>query len=70
MNNSFTGEIRVSEPKILPLKKCWSVGYKTVVVIDDNIVRNLGITTDDTYVEEQITADGILLKIRRIGEGE
>jgi hypothetical protein len=67
MNDSVTKDIRVSKEEILPLKKCWPVGPHTVVILDDKIVRDLGINTDDTYVEEQITSDGILLRIKRIG---
>ncbi len=67
MDGSVIRNIRVSDTKNLPLKKCWSVGTRWVVGIDDTIVQRLGIT-DDTIVEEEITPDGILLKIRRIGE--
>jgi hypothetical protein len=67
MDNSNTGNISVSERKILPVKKCWGIGPHIVTIIDSSIVNKLGINTDDICVEEQITSDGILLKIKRIG---
>lgn len=65
MEDSLSRNLRVSNEKNLPLKRCWSCGTRTVVGIDDTIVRELGIT-DDTYVEEEITQNGILLKPKKI----
>ena len=61
MNNSTIRNISVSESKILSLKKCFPVGRHIVVILDDSIVQRLGIT-EGSYVEEEITQNGILLK--------
>lgn len=68
MNDSVTRAINISKGNPLPLKKCWGIGPHIVAILDNSIVSKLGINTDDTYVEEQIIDDGILLKIKRIGE--
>ena len=43
------------------------MGTRVIIVIDDSIVQKLKIT-DDTYVKQEITKEGILLKITRIGD--
>jgi hypothetical protein len=63
MNNSSISAIN---SPINPIKKCWNVGSNTVVVIDKSIVRKLGINENNTLLEEEITQDGILLRIRKL----
>lgn len=50
----------------IPLKKPWRVGSNTVIVIDKSIVQKLGINENNTLLEEEITKDGILLRIRKL----
>jgi hypothetical protein len=55
-----------SPPSVInpSLKKVWSVGKNTVVVLDKAIVQHLGISEDNTIIEEKIVEGGILLKLR------
>jgi hypothetical protein len=46
------------------LKKCWNFGDVTLVTIDERIVKYLAID-ESTVVEQEITQDGILMRIRR-----
>ena len=64
MNNSSDSVINNSIQK--PLKICLDVGSNIVVVIDKSIVQKLGISENDTLFEEEITEDGILLRIKKI----
>ena len=49
-----------------PLKRFIRISDKTIVVIDDKIVRQLGIAEkDNTWVEQIITDAGIMLRIRK-----
>jgi hypothetical protein len=41
------------------------ISEKAFVVIDDSLVRKLGIDKDDTWFEQKQKEDGILLKIHR-----
>jgi hypothetical protein len=66
VSDSTTKDVRISSKNSFPLKRCWSVGTRIVIVIDDSIVQKL--KTDDTYVKQEITKEGILLKITRIGD--
>jgi hypothetical protein len=50
-----------------PVKKCWTVGNNTVVVIDKSLVERLGITENNTFFEQELTDAGILLRIKRLG---
>lgn len=59
MDNSETSNIKI------PLKKCWKVGYNTVVVIDKSLVERLGINEENTMFEQQLTEGGIILRIVR-----
>jgi len=73
MVDTPTWKIRVSEgsSKFLkvpdgsspPLKKCWSVGPYILVVIANELVKRFGIT-EDTYVQQEVTDDGILFRIK------
>ena len=63
MYSTTTEKIRVSIPDLL-LKKCWSVGPHIVVVIADELVKRFGITEDTTYLQQELTDDGILLRVK------
>lgn len=47
------------------VKRAWSIGQLTVVVIDKSLVQELKID-DGTLLEQVPIEDGVLLKIRRI----
>jgi hypothetical protein len=47
-----------------PKKKALRITDKTIVVIDESLVKRLAIN-DDTWFEQELTQDGILLKICR-----
>lgn len=74
MDDTTTGKIRLSEgssvllefpeDSSVPVKKCWSVGPHILVVIADELVKRFGITEDRTYVQQEVTDDGILLRIK------
>jgi hypothetical protein len=71
MADEATNNIRVSTDSSLPIKKCWCVGDNIVVTIDKKIVKRLGINEDSTYVQQQVTDDGILLLVKQyVKEGE
>lgn len=46
------------------VKKLWNFGDVTLVAIDKRIVQSLGID-EFTFVEQEISQDGILMTIRR-----
>jgi hypothetical protein len=52
------------------LKKCWPLGGRILVVIADELVKRFGITEDDTYVQQEVTDDGILLRVKHYGSGK
>jgi hypothetical protein len=56
-------KIRVSECSSAPLKICWSVGPHILIAIADELVKRFAIT-EGTYVQEEATDDGILLRIK------
>ena len=47
------------------LKRCWAVGENTVVVIDKRFVNVLGINEYSTIFEQELTTDGILLRVKQ-----
>jgi hypothetical protein len=65
--NSSTNR-NINSNATFPIKKCWLVGNNIVVVIDKAIVQTLGINEQETFVEEVLIDDGILLRIRRTQE--
>lgn len=70
MGNTVTRNIRVStDNSSFPLKKCWSVGEHILVIIDKEIVKRFGINDDSTYVQEEVTDDGILLRVKHAVKG-
>lgn len=65
MNDTPNSVIKNTVQK--PFKKCWRVGSNTVVVIDKSIVQKLAITEEDTFLEQEIISEGILMRIKRLG---
>ena len=49
-----------------PIKKCFKIGSLTVTTIDGSIVKEMKINESTTYFEQEITKDGILLRIKEI----
>ena len=71
MHSTTTEKIRVSTDSSLPQKKCWSVGPHILVVIADELVKRFGITEESTYLQQEVTDDGILLRVKRyVKEGK
>jgi hypothetical protein len=71
MDSIGTKYIRITNDSSFPLKKCWSVGPHIIVIIAEEIVERFGITEDNTYVQEEVTDDGILLRVNQyVKEGE
>jgi len=64
MANTATRNISVSNDSSVHLKKCWSIGPHILVVIADELVKRFGITEDSTYVQQEVTDDGILLRLK------
>jgi hypothetical protein len=63
MNDCLHKDINSAKGRVV--KKCWTVGNNTVVVIDKSLVERLGITEDNTFFEQELTDVGILLRIKR-----
>jgi hypothetical protein len=63
MNDCFHKDINSTKGRVV--KKCWTVGNNTIVVIDKSLVKRLGITEDNTFFEQELTDVGILLRIKR-----
>ena len=49
-----------------PIKKCFKIGSLTVTTIDGSIVEEMKINDTTTFFEQEITQDGILLRVRNI----
>jgi hypothetical protein len=56
--NDFKGYSTANNPK----KKADCIADKTIVVIDESLVDRLSIN-DDTWFEQELTQDSVLLKI-------
>jgi hypothetical protein len=65
MDSTGTKYIRISNNSSVHLKKCWSLGPHILVVIADELVKRFGITEDNTYVQQEVTDDGILLRLKQ-----
>jgi hypothetical protein len=50
-----------------PIKKVHCVANKLFVVIDEKIANHLQLNENDTWFEQILTDNGILLKIHKIG---
>jgi hypothetical protein len=48
-----------------PLKRTYRISNKTIIVIDETLVKLLSIDENRTWFEEQATKEGILLKIHQ-----
>lgn len=48
----------------MPLKKCWKINKIFIVALDPSIVQKLGITENDTFLEQELTEDGILMRVK------
>lgn len=58
-------EIRINAlPK--PVKRLWKISSIYVVSIDRSIVEKLAISEDNTLLEQEITDDGILMRIKHV----
>jgi len=65
VSNSSKGEaLDQTQKSYRVFKRPFRVSDRTIVVIHENIVENLHID-ENTWLEEEETEDGILLKIRR-----
>ena len=49
-----------------PIKKCFKIGSITVTTIDESIVKEMKINDTTTFFEQEITEDGILLRVKDI----
>jgi hypothetical protein len=45
------------------IKKLHRISNKTLVIIDESIINHVGVDKENTWVEEVVTDDAILLKI-------
>lgn len=64
INNSSNSDLKDSQ-KIQKL--IWSVGTKHLVIIDESIILKLGIHDNiTTFVEQELTKDGILLRVKKL----
>jgi hypothetical protein len=46
-----------------PLKKLHRISNRTLVVIDESLVKHLSIDENSTWIEQQATDNGIPLKV-------
>jgi hypothetical protein len=49
------------------LKRLWKVSSIYLVPIDSSIVEKLGISEHNTLLEQEITEEGILMRVRNVG---
>ena len=62
--NDFKGYSTANNPK----KKAYCIADKTIVVIDESLVNRLSIN-DNTWFEQEVTEEGILLRISNQNKG-
>ena len=66
MNNSAISNLNRS-PKDNNWKQIWQLGNKHLVIIDESIIQKLGINDNlTTFVEQELTDEGILMRVRRL----
>ena len=65
MNNTLSEDLSSSVETKSPIKRLWNIGPHLVCIIDKNIVKKLEIN-ENIIVEQQLTNDGILLKIKKL----
>jgi hypothetical protein len=56
---------QIETPNLKPFKKVWKIGSVTVIPIDKNIVDILRINEFETLFQQEITNNGILLRLVR-----
>ena len=61
MNRASISDLKDSQ-KIFKL--LWQVGNKHLVIIDESIIQKLGINDNITFVEQELTDNGILMRIQ------
>jgi len=59
-NKGFT---EGNSQNLIIIKKLHRISNKTLVIIDEAIINRIEIDKENTWVEEIVTEDGILLKI-------
>jgi hypothetical protein len=47
------------------LKKPYLISGKVIIVLDQSLIKNLAINVEDTWFEQELVDNAILLKIRR-----
>jgi hypothetical protein len=52
----------------IPKKKAYCIADKTIVVIDESLAKRLSIN-DETWFEQEVTEEGILLRISHKSKG-
>ena len=50
----------------LPRKRCYLIGSNVLIAIDKSIVAKLRIDPSETTFEQEITEEGILMRMKRI----
>ena len=68
MNNTISNDIKVADSGRSSVKRCFAVGQNIVVVLDKKLVQEPRINEENTLIQQELTKDGILLKIRRDGQ--
>jgi hypothetical protein len=48
-----------------PIKKVHKICDKCLIVIDDSLVKRLRIGENETWLEQEQSGDGIIMKIKR-----
>lgn len=67
-NNSAISDLNNS-PGDNTRKQIWQLGSKHLVIIDESIIKKLGITDNViTFVEQELTDDGILMRLKRFNK--
>ena len=67
MNNTFNDFKHYSSTNN-PKKKAHCIADKTIVVIDESLVNRLSIN-DNTWFDQEVTKEGILLRISNQNKG-
>jgi len=59
-------EIDINDTFQKSVKPPFRIGSNIVVILDKTIVQKLRINENDTFFEQEITKDGILMRIRKM----
>jgi hypothetical protein len=68
MNNSTIYDLNNSTKNKI-VKQIWSIGNKHLVIIDESIIKKIGITENSTFfVEQELNRDNttILMRIKKL----